>query len=95
MLILSGDHIYKMNYELHDAASTWIAGADVTLATILIDPDETHHFGVVDIDRDGRVIGFEEKPKDHQAAFSLQSGDGLGIDGHLYVQHRCAACRCC
>ena len=62
MLILSGDHIYKMNYQLmldqHCAA-----GADVTLATILIDPSESYRFGVMDIDRDGRIIGFEEKPK--------------------------------
>src|SRR5579884_1561085 len=62
VLILSGDHIYKMNYGLmldqHIAA-----GADVTLATILISPDESRRFGVVDIARDGRVVAFEEKPK--------------------------------
>ena len=62
VLILSGDHIYKMNYQLmldqHCAA-----GADVTLATILIDPSESYRFGVMDIDRDGRITGFEEKPK--------------------------------
>ncbi len=62
VLILSGDHIYKMNYDLmmrqHKAS-----GADVTLATILIDPSETRHFGVVDIDKQSRVTGFEEKPK--------------------------------
>jgi glucose-1-phosphate adenylyltransferase len=39
------------------------SGADVTLATILIDPEETYRFGVVDIDRDGRIVGFEEKPE--------------------------------
>jgi glucose-1-phosphate adenylyltransferase len=63
VLILSGDHIYKMNYQLmldqHIAA-----GADVTLATILIDPSETDRFGVVDIDKNGRITGFLEKPKD-------------------------------
>jgi glucose-1-phosphate adenylyltransferase len=62
VLILSGDHIYKMNYQLmldqHVAAQ-----ADVTLATILIDPSETPRFGVVDVDRHGRISGFEEKPK--------------------------------
>jgi glucose-1-phosphate adenylyltransferase len=62
VLILSGDHIYKMNYQLmldqHVAAQ-----ADVTLATILIDPSETPRFGVVDVDRHGRITGFEEKPK--------------------------------
>ena len=62
VLILSGDHIYKMNYALmlkqHNDA-----GADVTLATIQVDPSETFRFGVVDIDRDNRVNGFQEKPK--------------------------------
>lgn len=62
VLVLSGDHIYKMNYQpmldQHIAA-----GADVTLATILVDPSESSRFGVVEIDRSSRVVGFEEKPK--------------------------------
>jgi glucose-1-phosphate adenylyltransferase len=62
VLILSGDHIYKMNYgrmlQQHNDA-----GADVTLATIQIDPAEVARFGVVDIDRDHRINGFQEKPK--------------------------------
>ena len=62
VLILSGDHIYKMNYGLmlkqHEDS-----GADVTLATIQIDPEETYRFGVVEVDRDNRITGFEEKPK--------------------------------
>ena len=62
VLILSGDHIYKMNYDLM-MRQHQDSGADVTLATILIDPSETRHFGVVDIDNDSRVTGFEEKPK--------------------------------
>src|SRR5512135_201322 len=62
VLILSGDHIYKMNYDLM-LRQHCDAGADVTLATILIDPSETYRFGVVDIDRDGRIVGFEEKPE--------------------------------
>jgi glucose-1-phosphate adenylyltransferase len=62
VLILSGDHIYKMNYERMLGQHN-DAGADVTLATIQIDPDEVSRFGVVDIDRDNRVIGFLEKPE--------------------------------
>jgi glucose-1-phosphate adenylyltransferase len=62
VLILSGDHIYKMNYGLmldqHIAS-----GADVTLATILVDPSETRSYGVVDVDRNGRIVGFVEKPQ--------------------------------
>ena len=61
VLVLSGDHIYKMNYQrMLDQHVD--AGADVTLATILVDPSESARFGVVDIDGDGRVVGFEEKP---------------------------------
>jgi len=62
VLVLSGDHIYKMNYELMLQQHV-DAGADVTLATILIDPSETSRFGVVEIDREGRIVGFLEKPK--------------------------------
>jgi glucose-1-phosphate adenylyltransferase len=62
VLILSGDHIYKMNYDLM-LRQHKDSGADVTLATILVEPAETQHFGVVDIDRTGRVTGFLEKPE--------------------------------
>src|ERR1700760_3392874 len=62
VLILSGDHIYKMNYDLM-LRQHIDSGADVTLATILIDPSETRHFGVVDVVRASHVTGFEEKPK--------------------------------
>lgn len=62
VLILSGDHIYKMDYgkmlEQHNAS-----GADVTLATLQIRPDEVSRFGVVDVARSGEVRGFVEKPK--------------------------------
>jgi glucose-1-phosphate adenylyltransferase len=61
VLILAGDHIYKMNYGLM-LQQHRDAGADVTIATILTNPSETRHFGVVDIDRQGRVVGFVEKP---------------------------------
>ena len=62
VLILAGDHIYKMNYERmlrqHNDS-----GADVTLGTIQVDPSEVARFGVVDVDRDHRVNGFLEKPQ--------------------------------
>jgi glucose-1-phosphate adenylyltransferase len=62
VLILSGDHIYKMNYGLmldHHMA----ANADVTLATLPIEPSDVSRFGVVEVSRTGEVIGFQEKPK--------------------------------
>src|SRR5260221_8966870 len=62
VLILSGDHIYKMNYELMLSQHNE-SGSDGTLATILIDPSQSPPFASVDVDKDGRVNGFQEKPK--------------------------------
>ncbi len=62
VLILSGDHIYKMNYDLM-LRQHKDSGAGVTIATILVDPAETRQFGVIDVDHTGRVVGFEEKPE--------------------------------
>ena len=62
VLILSGDHIYKMNYGRMLKQHT-DSGADVTLATILMDPSESYRFGVVEIDRFSRITGFLEKPR--------------------------------
>ncbi|HZQ21209.1 MAG TPA: glucose-1-phosphate adenylyltransferase [Terriglobales bacterium] len=62
VLILSGDHIYKMNYG-RMLRQHRESGADVTLATILMDPEESYRFGVVEIDRDSRITGFLEKPQ--------------------------------
>lgn len=66
-LILSADQIYKMDYgEMLD----WhrIHRADITLATIQVQPAEAGRFGVLDIAADYQVAGFEEKPQhDHPA----------------------------
>lgn len=62
VLIISGDHIYKMDYELmldHHKRS----GADVTIAGIEVDWKEASRFGVMHIDDEDRIIAFEEKPK--------------------------------
>ncbi len=67
VLILSGDHIYKMNY---GEMTTWHQrqNADITIATIQIAPEEAGRFGVAQIDPTYRIIGFEEKPQhDHPA----------------------------
>ena len=94
VLILSGDHIYKMNYgkmlKQHlDSA------ADVTLATIQIDPAQTYHFGVVDVDKMAASPASRRSRKTTDAALAVQSGKGRGIDGRLSVQRRCADSRRC
>lgn len=61
VMILSGDHIYKMDYAkmlaLHDSK-----GADMTVAALEIQRTEGHRFGILQVEADDRVIGFEEKP---------------------------------
>jgi len=62
VIILSGDHIYKMDYQkmLRQHVD---AGAEVTVATIEASPEEAAgRFGVVETDAYGRIVGFEEKP---------------------------------
>ena len=68
VIILSGDHIYKMNYSrmLDDHKKT---KAEVTLATLPVLPDEVSPFGVVDMSQTGEIQGFLEKP----AATSFRS----------------------
>jgi len=62
VLILAGDHIYKMNYE-RMLKQHVDAAAAATVATLAIDPDGCRQLGVVDIDRENRIVGFLEKPK--------------------------------
>jgi len=62
VLIVAGDHIYKMNY--HEMVD-WHrrSNADVTIATIQVRPEDAKQLGVAEITEDFRVIGFEEKPQ--------------------------------
>jgi len=62
VFILSGDHIYKMNYQkmLEQHVGS---GAHVTVATIEMDAEAAAgKFGVLETDSDWRIVGFEEKP---------------------------------
>jgi len=62
VLILAGDHIYKMDYRpmlrFHQQTQ-----AAVTVAVRRVSPFETHRFGIVSVDSDMRVTGFKEKPR--------------------------------
>jgi len=61
VLILSGDHVYKMNYQLM-LKQHIDAGADITIGAIEFDLAEASRFGVVELDQDSRMIGWDEKP---------------------------------
>ena len=62
VLILSGDHIYKMDYEamldFHKQNN-----ADVTIAVLPVPMEEASRFGIVITDEDSRITEFEEKPE--------------------------------
>ena len=62
VLILSGDHIYKMDYakmlEHHRNQN-----ADATIAVLTVPMEEASRFGIMNTDADGRILEFEEKPK--------------------------------
>jgi glucose-1-phosphate adenylyltransferase len=63
VLVFSADHIYRMNIrqmiEFHNEK-----GADATVATIPMDKEQASEFGVVELEGDGRIVGFHEKKND-------------------------------
>ena len=63
VLILSGDHIYKMNYEKMLEAHIK-ANAEATIAVMEVPKKEASRFGIMNCDENDRIIEFEEKPKE-------------------------------
>ncbi|MBD1844385.1 glucose-1-phosphate adenylyltransferase [Cyanobacteria bacterium FACHB-63] len=61
-LILSGDHLYRMDYR-EFVQRHRDTGADITLSVVPIDEARASDFGLMKIDQNGRVIDFSEKPK--------------------------------
>ena len=61
VLILAGDHIYKMDYsamvDYHKQMN-----ADLTIAALPVDPESAKAFGVMEVNEQNRIVGFEEKP---------------------------------
>jgi glucose-1-phosphate adenylyltransferase len=63
VLILAGDHIYKMDYGVM-LRSHLERNADLTIGCITVPRKEGVHFGVMHVDKEDRVVGFLEKPRD-------------------------------
>ncbi len=63
VLILAGDHIYKMDYEIMLRQHVE-SGADVTVGCLTVPRQEAGAFGVMDVDASGRITHFLEKPAD-------------------------------
>ncbi len=84
VLVLSADHIYKMDYgdmiSWHNSER-----ADITIATIQIDPSEANRFGVAQMDSGYRIYGFEEKPKHGNPVRSVFNQDMISASMGIYV----------
>jgi glucose-1-phosphate adenylyltransferase len=61
VLVLSADHIYRMDYRLFEEFHAR-QGADVSIAVREVDIAEASRFGVIRVDENWRIVGFEEKP---------------------------------
>jgi glucose-1-phosphate adenylyltransferase len=72
LLVLSGDHIYKQDYRqllrFHEDK-----GADLTVAVMHVPREETHRFGIMDVDANDRITRFTEKPKQVPSGSTLAS----------------------
>jgi glucose-1-phosphate adenylyltransferase len=82
VLILAGDHVYKMDYA-RMLAQHVASGADVTVACTDVPLPEAGNFGVMTVDEDGRIRAFEEKPA-HPTAMPGLPGRALASMG-IYV----------
>ena len=79
-LILSGDHLYRMNYadfiRYHRETK-----ADITVSVIPIPPDSASEFGLVKVDDAGRIIEFREKPTGDALEAMRVDTTSLGLTG--------------
>ena len=69
MIVLSGDHIYKMDYndmiQFHKEK-----GADATIAVLDVPLEEASRFGIMITDDSGNIVDFEEKPKNPRSTLA-------------------------
>ncbi len=89
VVILAGDHVYKMNYgsmlDFHRGVD-----ADLTVGVVEIDKNQSRHFGVVEVDHGGWVRGFQEKPMQpkvipHQAD-KIYASMGIYVFKHEIIE---------
>jgi len=82
VIVLAGDHIYKMNYrkmiEYHQSVN-----ADLTVGALRVDEDAARQFGVMQVDHENRIVGFDEKPE-HPKTIPGDEGHCLASMG-IYV----------
>ena len=75
VLILAGDHIYKMDYR-HMLRQHEETGADLTVGAVEVPIADASNFGILQVDSRSRIIGFQEKPQEAQP---IPSNPNLGL----------------
>jgi len=84
-LILSGDHLYRMDYRLFVERHRE-TGADITLSVVPIAEDNASEFGLMKIDDQGQVVAFSEKPKGDALQAMQVDTSCLGLDAEAAKQ---------
>jgi len=89
VIILSGDHIYKMDYSLMLAAHM-SNSADATISVIQVPAEEANRYGIMDVDEKNQIIAFEEKPthpKSNLASMGIYIFNWQTLKSYLLNDH--------
>ncbi|MDR1477308.1 MAG: glucose-1-phosphate adenylyltransferase [Planctomycetaceae bacterium] len=94
VIILGGDHIYKMNYDkmlkfhIDNNAAATVAAIPISL------PEASGRFGVMEVDSNNRILGFEEKPE-FPKSIPYQNDRCLGSMGIYIFNTKTLCCKLC
>ena len=83
VLILSGDHIYKMNYEKMLEAHI-SANAEAMIAVMEVPKKEASRFGIMNRDENDQIIEFEEKPANPKSNLASENVEAVEIGFQIY-----------
>jgi glucose-1-phosphate adenylyltransferase len=86
LLILSGDHLYSMDYR-EFLGRHYDSDADVTVSVIPSDPMSASEFGLLKTDETGRIIEFKEKPKGKDLESMIVDTTTLGLSPEEAAKH--------
>jgi glucose-1-phosphate adenylyltransferase len=78
LMVLSGDHLYKMDYS-RMLRQHRERGAAATIGVIEIPTEEAYRFGIMQVDNEDRLVGFLEKPKDLAPGGTVLASMGIYI----------------
>jgi len=84
VVVLSGDHVYKMDYgpmlKFHMERE-----ADLTISCVEVPRKESKRFGVVEVGADGRVVGFRERPSDRKPLFGFPDRSLVSMGIYIFT----------